>query len=273
MLVKQVTMTPTKARKMLENNEGNRKVRVRTVSKYARDMENGLWLESGEPMQVTPSGRLLNGQHRLHACIESGVSFKTILVTVDENVFRVLDSGASRTIADGFRFAGETNAAQLASACGKVWRYENGVYWDENVKPSTQARFSILTRHPGIRDSANYTTGIARHSPVQPSTMSFVHYVTGFIDTRIRDAFCEAMTSGVGLAKNSPLLFLRERLYANKASKAKLSGIHADALTIKALNCFIEGRPMSTLRVGKSEELPYITNASPSFIKDIGDEA
>ncbi len=78
-----IKMTVERAKQLLENNDHNRKITQSRVLEYAKEMTNGLWLYNGESIIVSESGKLLDGQHRLLAIIESGVEIDIELV---ENV-------------------------------------------------------------------------------------------------------------------------------------------------------------------------------------------
>ncbi|HEX9992481.1 MAG TPA: hypothetical protein VGB14_06115 [Acidimicrobiales bacterium] len=96
-----VTITPEAAAVMLAGNIVNRKLRRQRVLLYAKQMAAGKWRLTGETIVFSPTGQLLQGQHRLHACIEAGVSFPTIVVRgIDPEAMRVMDSGLARTAAD-----------------------------------------------------------------------------------------------------------------------------------------------------------------------------
>lgn len=99
------TVTPEKAKQLLaSSNFDNRKLRLGTVQKYASTMANGAWRTSPETLIVAETGRLLNGQHRLHAIVQSGVACTFLFVRgVDESVYGVLDRGAMRSAADALQ--------------------------------------------------------------------------------------------------------------------------------------------------------------------------
>lgn len=66
-------ITPKDAKEMLKYNEQNRRLDPETVSKYARDMKNGEWrTELAAPIVFDEDGKLREGQHRLHAILDSG---------------------------------------------------------------------------------------------------------------------------------------------------------------------------------------------------------
>lgn len=100
-----VEVTPEIARRLIEtSNHGNRKVRPMVVKKYAKIMKNGDWRFSPETISISRSGRLLNGQHRMLAVIESGVACRFLFATgFEDDVFAVLDRGAIRSRSDALK--------------------------------------------------------------------------------------------------------------------------------------------------------------------------
>lgn len=95
------TVTPEFAMELLQRNVGNRALRVATVVKYALAMKAGEWILSPEPICIGVDGRLLNGQHRLHAVVRAQRPQQFMVVTnVDPEVFAVLDRGLVRSFQD-----------------------------------------------------------------------------------------------------------------------------------------------------------------------------
>jgi hypothetical protein len=75
------------------------------------------WTLTGEPIKFSVTGILRDGQHRLEACVRSGVSFVTdIRFGVPEKAFDVIDTGTTRTNADTFYLMGVVNPKITASA-------------------------------------------------------------------------------------------------------------------------------------------------------------
>jgi hypothetical protein len=93
---------PQRASEILQKcNRMNRRLRPGTVKKYSKIMKAGQWHLSPEPVIVSDTGRLLNGQHRLSAVVDADVSVPFLFVYgPDESTFEVLDRGATRTVAD-----------------------------------------------------------------------------------------------------------------------------------------------------------------------------
>lgn len=96
-----VKVTPELAAKFLESNNNNRNVRKGHVSKLAEAMLSGEWKLSPQPVSIAKNVRLLDGQHRLLAIVQSGVPQNMMICEgVEESVFDVIDIGAKRSYSD-----------------------------------------------------------------------------------------------------------------------------------------------------------------------------
>lgn len=97
----ELSITPERAYQWLERNANNRPIRMPHIKNLARQMALGRWELSPEPVVFAKSGRLLDGQHRLMAVIESGATIRaTVALVENEDVFRVLDQGVNRSNSD-----------------------------------------------------------------------------------------------------------------------------------------------------------------------------
>src|SRR5208337_4885018 len=105
-------VTPEMARDWLGANQKNRRPKKSTVQAYARDMVAGEWKLAGDPIRFDSSKNLLDGQHRLLACIIAERPFQTVVMRdLSPEVMRVLDHGCRRTVGDQLHI--EANAGQL----------------------------------------------------------------------------------------------------------------------------------------------------------------
>ena len=94
----------TRPKMFLEGNIGNRTIDKRIVARYAREMKEGrLESRTAAPSRIFDDGksiRLMNGQHRLLAVIESGVTITVVVVEVETDapeVFSTMDVGKEPT--------------------------------------------------------------------------------------------------------------------------------------------------------------------------------
>lgn len=99
-----VTITPAYAEALLNNNyEGNRQVRKTRVNELARMMRSGEFVSTnGQTIVLGTDGKVYDGQHRLAAIVESGVTLDFFVFTTDEpkKAFLTFDNHSRRSAAD-----------------------------------------------------------------------------------------------------------------------------------------------------------------------------
>src|SRR5690554_2314745 len=108
-IVERILITPDQAIKWLEQaNTNNRKLSQKHVDRLARDMTEGKWVLTHSGIAFGPDGTLLDGQHRLWAIVESGVSVEMFVWRgVEPQSMMAIDAGKSRSLADILNIAGE----------------------------------------------------------------------------------------------------------------------------------------------------------------------
>ena len=74
------TIDPETARQYLDTMRFNRPLDLVRVKQYAKEMQAGLWRDLSRYIEFTEEGDLINGQHRLHAVIESGMPQRFAIV-------------------------------------------------------------------------------------------------------------------------------------------------------------------------------------------------
>lgn len=203
MKAKVMTIGPELARQMLEKNNGNRPVSKRAVRRYAHDMSTGKWTLNGEPIILDHSGRLLDGQHRLLAVIESGVTIDALVVTgADPSVFNTIDAGNTRSGSDILSIKGYTCTKVLAAIVRTAYIIENGGLADTagyRLPGSKAERIDyvhLVEHYEEAQTAASFIqTKYSSCLMLRPSAFSGAMYVLfGKQDRRIRDLFFEAIT-------------------------------------------------------------------------------
>lgn len=162
-----ISISPAKASELLNLNTNNfRNIDSHRVKKYARAMKLGFWEENGEPIHIYEDGTLANGQHRLHAIVDSGVTLHNILlVTGVKKDVTTWDQGKTRTTtqqakAKGLNLTGyEIGAVGLImNSMQDVGRYESNELFAfyEGLKDFEIVSFAIRkgANHPILRNSS-----------------------------------------------------------------------------------------------------------------------
>lgn len=237
-------IAPKLAAAILEHTH-NRPLRVTREKKYARTMKRGAWELNYEWIALDDNECCCEGQHRLAACVRSGVPFRALVITnYPRALFPTIGVVLPRGGADTLALLDTPQYVTAAAALAYVYRAENGMTLyasGDGSRPENDEVANLIERHPGIVDSARMARRCSRVFP-SPSMMAYLHYEFAKRDREAADAFVLRLADGVGLRASDPVYVLRERLLDNKRDKAKLQNKHVMAITIKAWNYVRAGR-------------------------------
>lgn len=102
--IQTISVTPEQAKAWLKTNTLNRPVRVGHVKSLAAAMKRGEWTLNHQAIAMNGT-KLLDGQHRLMALIQSGLPKLQMLVAseVPSEAFDTIDIGVKRSNSDIFR--------------------------------------------------------------------------------------------------------------------------------------------------------------------------
>jgi len=102
-----VDMTPEWASELLKANTYNRGLSRSKVKSFVKQIINGKWRKTGQGISVASDGRLLDGQTRLNAVVQSGMSVPMVVAwNCDNDSFAVFDTGRARSATDVLKIAG-----------------------------------------------------------------------------------------------------------------------------------------------------------------------
>lgn len=254
------TITPEIARDWLQHNIQNRAVKPWRVTGYAEDMKAGRWPLNGETIKFDEDGRLIDGQHRLLACIEAGIPFTSLVVRgLHPTARRTVDGGIIRTPADVLRMEGEEGGFDLAGALTWLARYELGDMSAPLPCKSTALIEKMLTAHPRVRESLKVRTLISGIMPRSLATA--LHYIFGLYDAERRDDLFEGLSVKSFRGADWPHRLLKERLLLNATQRnSKLKSEYIAAITIKSWNAAVLGTQLQKLQwmAGRGDKFPTI---------------
>ena len=168
-----VTFTPEQAQYILEhlNPANNRKLSRQVTDGFIASMEAKCWLLNGEPIIFDKEGNLLDGQHRLTACVASNLPLTTVVVTnIDHKVFATINTGKARNAADAFKIAGVPNSQTASQIVGKVLALRKG------YAPFTAEGNQNTTHKGGCRNQISldeYNANQERYSTLTSYILSY----------------------------------------------------------------------------------------------------
>lgn len=201
-------LTPQLAQVVLENNEGNRKIRVAGLTKRMRDIVDGRWRLTGQGLIVAKSGELNDGQHRAWAALLVGVSVRIpIFYGAARNTVPLLDDVEGRTGPDRFFFAGVKNYTIVSAMVGLAHRIDAGRAATESEK------FDLYEEsEQEYQGAAVLVGGLPKgSSPTAFGVATIFLKREGAVPSRVAK-FMEEIKTGVGLTRKSPTLALRDAI-------------------------------------------------------------
>jgi hypothetical protein len=258
MEIKKEKVTPSIAKQWLATNiESNRRVRQERVDFYAAEMLQGRWVEnSGETIKFDRSGKLNDGQHRLHAVVKAN---KTVWFSVARNVdpqaFAVIDSGMARNGGDVLHISGIPNANVLAAGIKVYHGLMNGILDPDKSGVRLQLSNRLLLDmynqdaeywQTWVRKSAKWYAGFSKIV-----AHSFIIGFSVVLDKNSKkrdkiDAFFDELC--MDMAFDPSVRLLRKRLIEDKMKRnEKLTAAYKTIYFIKVWNAFVTGKELKKL--------------------------
>lgn len=252
-----VTMSVKRAQELLANNKNNRRVSQQLVSRYQRDMEEGRWKLNGAAILVADTGRLLDGQHRLLACVRAKQPFQTFIIEgLPEDIMDTIDAGRKRSGGDvlGLRGIGEGYAPGVAASARLVLNYVRG-----DSLQASQSNSAILQLVDAYPDLVTFHI-MARpsHSVIQSSALGAILFLgtrAPGMDKRA-DAFATGVAKGADLREDDARLALRATALNVRARSPGGRGpltMWAFMACATAWNAFVRQEPLTRIKLQPNE--------------------
>lgn len=260
-------VTPELAKDLLTLNTDNRPIKDTTVKRYTEDMKAGEWAFTGESIGISNEGKLLNGQHRLLAIINSGTTQVFHLQSgLEPKTFNKMDIGKLRSAGDTLAMQGFTNYGIVATIVRYVTMYNAGMLADY-ITGNNKTKFSN-------QELADYATGLnrdllqnsataaskyyARMKFMDTTTFGPLMYIFHKINSEDMYNFFDMLASGdgIGVDNYSPIYVLRNKLLNSTMSGSKITPRHKFAVIIKAWNAFRQHKTVKILAYSDTDEFP-----------------
>jgi len=196
-------LTPAAAALLLKNhNFKNRGLKKHQKAFLQKQIESGKFVYNGETIIVGDNMQILNGQHRLTACVASGMSIEVLIVFgVPASAFTTLDQGSRRNGSDLLSIEGYKNCTVLASCLRQIHNYYKGAIGKSNapgpageeVRGDNSFTLELLSRYPEAQESVAKMRSICI---TPPSIACALHYLFSKVDAEQAEEFCEVILNG-----------------------------------------------------------------------------
>lgn len=254
--VKVVSVTPDFAAKMLEKNTNNRQISEHVVARYAKDMKEGRWGVSESAICFDETGLQINGQHRLWAVLNSGV-------TVDMIIAEGYPVGAINYIDDTFARSGlaqykiANGAATVTVKHMAVARLIGGAGSSlEGNKESRQVVFGYLDRYFEAIDFAVKAMPTNKQGITSAPVIVVIARAFYSADREKLKRFCEILCTGAySTPSEKAVMLLREFLTLGDSNTRDIRK-ERYFKTERALAAFLKGEVLGRLYEAKEELFP-----------------
>lgn len=254
-------ITPALAELMLARNLGNnRAVRRSKVERFVRTLKDGRWQTTHQGLLFDKTGALIDGQHRLSAIIDSGISaVMWVFFGAEPNAFALIDSGTPRTQHDILRIDGHINTVLLAAAANLLRRIEQGSPRSGTHVLDNDEVTEFVAKRPTLTHACAVALTLA--SKVRGPTAAFAvaAHLTLEYDEKKAEEFWEKMISGVGVSSaTDPVHILRERLVKRAYTASHNSRAQCAGDLVLAFNMFLKGRRQKSICWRDGQPFPKV---------------
>ena len=255
--VERMVIDPDQALKWLETvNTNNRKVSDVHVRRFARDMTEGKWRLTHEAIAFDSGGTLIDGQHRLWAIVESGVSVETFVWhNVDPASMIVIGGGKTRSMADILNIAGENGDVghhRLAALRAML-----GGFGNPPLLSSSETSEALRRHHDAIEFAlAQLPTVVSARGVNTATTRAVVARSYYSVDHTTLKDFCRKLTTGiVTSADEGMVVLLRQHLQENRGSSYS-QRMQRYGKVQRALSAWLKGENPTRLYPASGEQFP-----------------
>jgi hypothetical protein len=290
-----VKVGPKDAMSIIEKQTDNRKIYEERVENYARQMKAGEWALNGQGLTYDWFDRLLDGQHRCWAVIQSGCTIEfTVTRGVDPATFATIDTGRSRDFNDLLSIRGESNRNKLGAMVRLVWTFElfekywKGIdprayrvkvlsrrgtklpdqvrveqspisdRWNTRMRPTPKELEDTLSRNPEVRE---WVREINNQGGILPAAaLTFVAWRASKFWPRDKVLlFARRAAEGSEMTLDDPAMKVHKRFLAARLHQQRaVTGIAAVAIIMKGFNAWIKRETPKVLVWNETEPMPLI---------------
>lgn len=270
-------ITPELAKELLKKNSSNRPLNDITVKWYAKQMTNNQWTISGQTISISDDNRLIDGQHRLKAVIESGKSiYFNIAYNVPFESFVNYDSLRSRGLKDTFAVSGIANYTNIAAILSKYISLKNsnlayagfgtsikssgGISKEDKIKLSNIEYLHLYNTNPKLFDeivniSDTLYSKIRLFSGSQIGGIMCVLIIDKNHNKEKVYSFFRQLFYNENV-ENKSIYNLREKLIKGNIGNYKMVPKLKYIFLLKCWNAYVLGREIKTYSFSDSETIP-----------------
>lgn len=246
-------ISPALAEALLSTNPINRAASYERIKFYEAEMNAGQWVLNGQGIVISLSGKLLDGQKRMHAIIRHGKPVEMLVISdVVEEAFKTLDSGQPRSTSDAMHIAGIPHPNIISAAAGLVWKMVVGADYRSKFSPGYALK--VYKRYPAVRKWIGHVVGVRGCPLPQPQLLAAIVYFEDIAKNKdMAEAFFAGVTTGSELKPGNPILALRNRLFTHRANRGHVGADTLWPTVVQVIDALEEGKALTKVSIGATQ--------------------
>lgn len=243
---------PAEAELGLAMNTNNRNLRQRLLGQLMRDFSSGNYVFSGSPIVYSDDGVLVDGQHRLTAILQTGVTVPMLVVRgVKAKAQSTIDTGAKRTFGDVLTLKGYERGKDLAALVRAAYLWQKGHYTATSFEtPTNTELLAFLDANDDLIGCIEVVEPSVRKWKMVRSKASLACWLFQRVDPVENAAFWSLMPIAEG-DSGTPIGALQARYHREMVAAKQVNRMNPEyelALIIKAWNAYIRGERVVHLK-------------------------
>lgn len=254
-------VTPRQAAKWLETNYRNRPISQAYVDELSRALESGNFRTNHQGIAFDREGRLRDGQHRLTAIVQTGISAELQVSTeLSEEELQTIDDGRKRTDQHVLVMMGEEDLTPYRIAIAREM-FIGGRHLSGDRPALKPSRLELAAFYQSHRDAVAYADGHFRKNK-GGATPSYIAAVLGraryTVEIESLDRFAQVLVTGIPRAGDESIIRLRDYILNARRAKGRNRKLRDDlyAKTETTLRDWLEGTEQLRLFGSRKELFP-----------------
>lgn len=252
-----VAISPDAAKRWLAQNTKNRPLKKTKLPEFIRDMKAGRWQLTGEAIKFDAAGNLLDGQNRLTAIIESGVTVPMFVIRgLPSEAQEVMDSGAPRSAADALALHDYAGSKNLATAANAYAAWTSGFFkhamWQSSPKFTHSEVVRIIRGNPGLVDASRITAPLRGDLPLGHGAVAAACYRFSQIDPDDTVEFFARVHDLRTQGKGDPINALLKRTADARELRQRIWTSTSLFLLVRSWNAFRKGERLEKFQLGSN---------------------
>ena len=261
------TITPKIAAELIAQTDPTvqRKSKSGQIEFLRLQILNNKWQLNGDAIRQDTKGNIIDGLHRLKACVAADMAIKTIFVQgLPTDAIKTIDqSNAKRSLGDyiGITY-GEAKYHTTAAAViqtlseyagGRVSAFDSrqnvGGTHGKKHKIDSVYIDDFLAKNPNFFGFIGHSLAIRAQGDkmLTPKVLCSFHWIFKQINEAKADDFIYKLSTGTTISTEHPIYALRKRIFKSKETKfsgyQKLTARNMACIVFSTWNLYVTGQP------------------------------